>query len=384
MAGAAAWGLLGPLRRKGLCVAILIVGYLISGHAVLAGRPAPSVDVVAFQQDACAALIQGRSPYSITFVDLAPPGTHFYADGLSRDGRLLFGFPYPPLSLLAILPAYLAGNFRWAGLIAMAIAGGFVALLSPGRRSFAAAVLLLTTPMGFFVVWAGWTEPLGVMLLTGVALAATRMRADAFAAGPESILQGDAPLPSRALHHVTWKRTIALTTALGLLLAIKQYMIILLPLLILLAPPGRRWRTAMSALALAAAITLPWVLADASGFVHSVVTLQLHQPFRPDALSLLAPLAGRLPAWAATAIPLAITVGTLLWLRRVVSPTPAGVMLGVAVLLLVFFATNKQAFCNYYHLALGAMCCALGASTKWGSSPLDASNSEQSHSHAGA
>ena len=27
-----------------------------------------------------------------------------------------------------------------------------------------------------------------------------------------------------------------------------------------------------------------------------------------------------------------------------------------------FFAFNKQAFCNYYHLVIGALCCAAGVS----------------------
>src|SRR5205085_2965348 len=108
---AAALGLLGPSSRKALCVAAMVAGYLTAGASLLLDGPPPGVDVVVFQRDACDAVLAGRSPYGITFPDISPPGSTFYADGLSRDGRLQFGFPYPPLSLLLVLPAHVAGDF---------------------------------------------------------------------------------------------------------------------------------------------------------------------------------------------------------------------------------------------------------------------------------
>ena len=33
------------------------------------------------------------------------------------------------------------------------------------------------------------------------------------------------------------------------------------------------------------------------------------------------------------------------------------------LLLLAFFAFNKQAFCNYYHFVIGALCCAVAVAT---------------------
>ncbi len=35
----------------------------------------------------------------------------------------------------------------------------------------------------------------------------------------------------------------------------------------------------------------------------------------------------------------------------------------MALVLLVFFAFNKQAFCNYYYFVIGALCTALAASS---------------------
>ena len=46
---------------------------------------------------------QGVDPYAITFPDIYQ-GRAYYGSGLSVDGRLQFGFPYFPLSLLLSMP----------------------------------------------------------------------------------------------------------------------------------------------------------------------------------------------------------------------------------------------------------------------------------------
>src|SRR5690242_4496344 len=75
----------------------------------------PEIDVLTFQRDAARALLAGSNPYALTFPDpyYGKP-LHFYGEGLAAGGRLLFGFPYPPLSLLLVLPASLAGDVRYA------------------------------------------------------------------------------------------------------------------------------------------------------------------------------------------------------------------------------------------------------------------------------
>jgi hypothetical protein len=88
------------------------------------------------------------------------------------------------------------------------------------------------------------------------------------------------------------------------------------------------------------------------------VLLQFGQPFRADALSFLAPLHGALPHAAAAAVPFAVTLTVTVWVVRKCPRTPAGFALASAAVLLAFFALNKQAFCNYYHLVIGALCCA--------------------------
>jgi hypothetical protein len=46
--------------------------------------------------------------------------------------------------------------------------------------------------------------------------------------------------------------------------------------------------------------------------------------------------------------------------------SPAGFAGSMAFCLGMFFAFNKQAFCNYYYLVLGLLCCALAAQPTFG------------------
>jgi hypothetical protein len=310
-------------------VGLLIVHSLL-GVWVLRAAPDPGVDVCLFQRESAEALLRGDNPYSLTFADPYRDSARFYGAGVSQNGRLTFGYPYPPLSLLLVAQAHLLGDSRYAHLVAMTVAGVFVALAQRGRMAFAAAALLLFTPRGFFVLEAGWTEPLAVLFLAATVLCACR--------GQQS-----------------------LTVPLGLLLATKQY----LPLVLLATPLLRPARGSLlvKVVAVAALVTLPLALWNLPAFVHSAVLLQLRQPFRPDALSCLVPLSrlgyGTPPAWLGF---LAAGAMAILMLRRC-PRTPAGFAAATGLVLLAFFAFNKQAFCNYYHLVIGAFCCAAGAST---------------------
>jgi hypothetical protein len=319
-------------RSYAVSLAALLLTYLLLGAWVLRAAPNPGVDVYTFQRDASHALLRGHNPYALTFPDPYADSARFYGPGISSDGRLQFGYPYPPLSLLLVAPAQALGDFRYAHLAATAIAAALVALARPGRAALGAAALLLFTPRGFFVLEAGWTEPLAIMLLAATLFAACRSG-----------------------------RSIPL--ALGALLAVKQYLV----LVALVAPllpvrPRDRWKGLLwKAAVVVAVLSLPLALWDLPGFVHSAVLLQFRQPFRDDALSYLVPLA-RLTGWQAPSV-LAFGLSGLAAVvaLRKCPRTPAGFALGAALVLFAFFAFNKQAFCNYYHLVIGALCCAAGA-----------------------
>jgi hypothetical protein len=165
-----------------------------------------------------------------------------------------------------------------------------------------------------------------------------------------------------------------LPVALGLLFSSKQYAIFVAPLAyMLLAKPT--WKSygalILKAAAVAAVITLPWALWNVRAFVESVVVFQSRQPFRQDALSYLVWSAveglPRLPL-SACFVMLVPAFALALWRAP---RTPAGFAAATAIVFLVFFSFAKQAFCNYYMMIVGALCCA-AAAAKVGLGPAHA------------
>ncbi len=320
------------MARK-LAVPALLATHFALGMWVLDASPNPPIDVFVWHREAFHALVAGANPYAIQIPNLYGH-TEFYGPGLADAATVKVGFPYPPLSLALAAPGHLVGDYRWANLAALTAAGGLMAFMRRGRLSFAAAAIFLLTPRQFFVLEQGWTEALVCFCLALVVFVACR-----------------APR--------------GLSVALGLLLAVKQYAILLMPLALLLRRRPFSFeglaRFFVPAAALAAASVLPFLLWDPDAFFRSVVQFQALQPFRPDALSLMAYFAvdGKpvLPAWLSFAV-MPLAWGLALWRAP---RTPAGFAASVALLLLLFFGFAKQAFCNYYLLVVSAACCALAA-----------------------
>lgn len=318
--------------------AVLVFLFALAGWWMIRASFPPQIDVFVFQQNSSRALVEGRNPYALTFPNIYG-NTQFYGPGIADQRTVFIGFPYFPLSLLLALPGWLiAGDFRVAQLAACAIAAAAFSGLAPGRLPLLAAALLLFTPRMFFVLEQGWTEPFGVALLALVTLAASR-------------------------------RSRWLPVTLGLLLAWKQYTVLFLPLAALLVPRPFRWRAyarlVAPALAIAAAITLPFFLWNPGAFWKSVVLAQFAQPFRNEALSL--------PAWWVVekhhpefnVLPWMLG-GTLTALLAVLGRGrrgPAAFVTGAALVYAVFIALSKQSFCNYWWFVLGAICCGIATSS---------------------
>ncbi len=323
-----------------LFVLVLLWCHLKMGSWVLAHTPDPYIDVHVFQRDSLTALLSGHNPYAIDFPNLYGDGTPFYGPGLTRAGRVLFGYIYPPINLLLALPGHvLAGDHRYSHLVAMTATGALLAYLRPGMLGPVCAALYLFTPRSFYVLERGWTEPFVVLLLAATVFCAYH-------------------LPR------------ALPWLFGLFVSSKQYLILVVPLALLLVPPWwplpqllrRVGLFALKAAAVPAALILAFVAWSPRGFYHSVIELQFLQPFRKDALSYSAWIVKQggqmLPVWLGFALALVMVILVLWRAPR----TPAGFAGGVAVTMLVFFSVNKQAFCNYYFLVLGALVCAAAAS----------------------
>ncbi len=321
-----------PARARAWRAPLLIGLFLLLGGWVVRHSPDPQIDVFIFQRDAAAALLAGDNPYRLTFPNIYGDRP-YYGAGLASAGRLNFGFPYPPLSLFLALPGALAGDFRYAQLVAMAGAGAIMAALQRGRIGFLAAALYLFSPRTFFVLEQGWTEPFLVLLAAAVLLAARRGRA-------------------------------LLPVAIGLFVASKQYLVLALPVLPLLwrdrqaRPPFGR--SAVLAAATAALVTLPLALWDWPPFWHSVA-LQTAQPFRDDALSFLAVVAYLTGYRPSSLIAFVAAAAAMVAAWRRCPRTPAGLALALSLVFFGFFAFNKQAFCNYYHFVVGTLCLAIAA-----------------------
>jgi hypothetical protein len=310
---------------------IFLFGTFLFGVSVIRGTPNPEIDVYLFHQQAFHSLLRGENPHAGTIPNIYG-NTQFYGEGVVKDGRVQVGFPYPPLSLLLALPGQLiAGDYRYSLLVALILTGMLLAYARPGLLGPLAALLLLTTPRIFYLIELGWTDLFVVMLLAATVFSAVRT--------PKLL---------------PW--------ALGLLLAVKQYSILVIPFVVFLLPQPIQWRHYLSvvikAVALATVLTLPVFLWNVQGFFNDVVWFQVLQPFRLDSLSYPALMVRNgfwFPTWLGFVI--AIVIG-IVCLRRT-PRTPSGFAASVAAVFFVFFAFAKQAFANYYILVIGALCCAI-------------------------
>jgi hypothetical protein len=304
---------------------VFFVAYTVTALWVLSANH-PIIDVAVFQQHASAALGEGINPYAITFPDIYGASSHLaYGEGVSVDGILQFGFPYLPLGLLVVAPfEWVLSDFRVAHVLALVAASVLMTQFGGGRVSRAAAVGFLLISPSLHVVVLGWTEPLLVLALALVL-------------------------------YVNGKSARATPYVLGLVIALKQYAVLLLAPSLLLR--SRPWSARQIGLDLAKAgsvvilVTLPFFLWNPEAFFRSVVELQFLQPFRFDSIALPALWAeyfGEPSGWAVVLVPLlgVASVTVAVWRR---APTGSqGFALASALTLLVAFALSKQAFVNYY------------------------------------
>jgi hypothetical protein len=323
------------LVQRGWFPAILLLHFLM-GRLVIGFVPTPHIDVWSIEMDSVRALLQGINPYSITFPDPYGGGSSFFPPGVSVNGRLLFGFVYPPLCLLLCIPGYiLGGDTRWSSLVMMELAALLIAYARPGKISKLAALAFLFMPRTFLVMDRAWTDSFVVFFTAAVCFAALRKPRISF-------------------------------LFIGGYVCLKQHMFIGIPALFMLIPRPIPWRgtfiLTLKSGAVAAAITLPFVLWGPKDFARSV--LDIREVFRTDSLSLIAHLhntgMATLSKW--TGIAAIIPVIVLGWWR--VPRTPGGFALLAGATHFTLYIFSTHAFCNEYYNVVGALCCAVAA---WGS-----------------
>lgn len=323
-AGTAAVG-----RRRWRIAAAVVLVAVNAWLGVLTYRasPDPRIDVVTVHRAAFAALQEGHSPYSITYDDIYRGRSDFYPAGMTADGQVLYGYPYPPLSLVMAWSGELLGDFRHAELAALSIGGLSIAALG-GFSAVAvlASAMLLFTPRVFFTLEQAWTEPLAIAWL------------------------------AVGLYLCRQATTTGGLVAIGLAAATKQYMLVAVPLAWLLRQrPHLAWRGPVLTGAAAVAAIVPAVVWDARGFLHSAVMVQLRERLRHDALSFAVTYAHVTGTELPSAVYVTVVLAALALAIWRAPRTPAGFAAALAAVLLTAFATGKKAFCNYYFLVIAIL-----------------------------
>lgn len=317
--------------RVGLLIALLALHVGLNAW-MIEHTGEPFIDTYVMQKEGGRALLEGRNPYAITFPDIynstAPFARRVYGEGLVRDGRVQFGYIYPPLPLILGTAADVAfGDPRYAFALAATLAGALMLLARPSGWAILAAATFLFTPRVFYVTSRAWTDPVVLLVLMIVAWLAAR-------------------------------RSRLTPIAFGVLLAAKQYAFILIPAAILL--PRERPRSFVKFLAIAVlaggATLLPFFLWGPQAFLHSTVWSLVASPIREDGLTFFTwcyQLTGRWPPGWVTLVPL---IAAWVFVARRRGRSVAGFLAGAALVMLVFFAFNKHAFVNYYFLIIGVLC----------------------------
>jgi hypothetical protein len=313
-------------------VLFLGVYTLLGSWLILAAQYQLTIDVWNLQQNACAYLLRGENPYAAT-------SPHYYGEGVGKfiapelleDDRVR-SYPYTPLNLLLTVPGYLLGDVRWSFLAAcVGVAVGTLAIgrrqgLPPGHPAELVAVIVPCSPAGFLVLDTSWTEPFLAL---------------AFVAGMAALTAG------RKSGGLAW----------GAVTFLKQYGILMLPA----AWASRRLSPGplLLGLAVAALITLPFVIWDPPAFWLGLVGFHLYSPFRPESVSLPAAVYAVSGYQLPSALGFMAAGGTIVLLLFRQAPGLASVPLGVAATLIAFFLFNKAAHANYYWLACAVLAVAV-------------------------
>jgi hypothetical protein len=287
----------------------------VTGIVTILVVPDPHIDVWYLLQQSAAGLLHGQDMYR----------QHWqHSHGLQAV------YPYLPATTVLLAPLrWLTTDVR-AGLLLASLLTSWqlrrIAPLAPAALS----LLVLVHPHWTFLVDQSWTEPLLLVLLTAAVVAIATGR------------------PGWAV------------LALGVALACKQHIVLLVPLFALWPSFGLR-RTAQ-AVGVAVLVVLPWVVWDPHQFWHDAVKANLDLGVIPRALcvpSLLLRHGVTVGFWF-TALGLAVAYAVA---ATRLPRTPSGLAVACALVLLTLDLVNKQSFFNHYTLPLGLLVLALAAAS---------------------
>lgn len=312
-----------PAGRRRLLPVWLTLGVLgLTELAIVAWSHRPEIDVWQIFQQASAGLLHGVNPYAISY-------THIPA------GQTASCFNYLPVTFLSVWPGWaIVHDVRYAEVAVLLLGWAVLArtLVSRGTdavRRYDALILLALA-----------------MSLTGTLRVGQQ-------AWNESLLLGFLLLGCCA---VISGRTIWAMLLVGLALATKQHIVLLLPVLAMW--PGFGWRRAAGSAGVAAVISAPWVFANPHRFKGCTVDFFTHGIARFDSISLW----HFLPAAIAPVVPVLALLGAYWLVYRRIDRSPGGLLAGCAVALFAFDLFNKQSFENQWWFVCELLVCGMALS----------------------
>lgn len=316
----AAGVLLVPWRRAAdAALLVAALGHTAVVAALVRLDPAPRIDVWYTLQGFADVLGSGHNAYSEVWV--GPPG-------------IMRAFTYLPWTGALVSPGrWLLGDVRWALLAAMLLAA--LALRAASRTTAAApdaatavagpvaGAVLLLLPGTATQAEQAWTEPLLLACLAGAAVA--------------------------LLRHRTWVAVLLV----GLALASKQHIAVLLPVLALWHRFGLR-RTVLAGL-VAGGLVAPWFLTAPADMWHDTVTYLVTFPALKFSNTLYLAAVNDLgwspPFWLTGLVVVGTVAAVALTVRRR-RPGVAELLRWCALVLAAANLVNKQAFYNQYWLVV--------------------------------
>mgnify|MGYP000725343141 CR=1 FL=1 len=316
-------------RIQRFAVFLTFITFLGAGIWIIKAYPNPQIDVFRFQQTSSKALLQGKNPYEQPIPNIYGPGTSLYGEKLIEGDHLNVSNPYPPLSIYVSTLGYIVGkDIRYSHLAAILLVAILIIIINPNRDSLLISYLFLFTPRVFFVLEQSWTEPI-VLLFTIIAIWS-------------------------ALKKSKW-----LPYALGLMIASKQYYVFIIPFLYFLIPTKTNWRKwikpSATLIATGLIVTAFLALWNIPAFLWNVGIFQWYQPFRVDSLSFATLYVLFFQQYPPGYLSFAALFIAFLFAKHYLTPSAENFALAISLGLGIFFAFNKQAFCNYYYLFLGSL-----------------------------
>lgn len=316
--------------RPQIWLPLLAAIHFLLGVWMIEMSPDPRIDVFYEQREACKALLHGQDPYTTTYPDTyaAPRGTPPTALPTSS------GLGYPPVSYLLALPGYIVGDIRYAHLAAMFFSALLIGFSASSQATAMIAAVFLFTPRTFFVLEQSWTEPFIVLLLAATVFCKVRR----------------------------YERLVPVF--LGLLLASKQHLFLIVPAVALLIGSPFHWKDYAKLLAksalIALAVTAPFSLWNPAAFWRVMSKFSTVGP-RTDSLSYAAWSYLNSGPYIAPAVAFLLAFGALAFCIWRLPRTPAGFAAATAVFYLVLIAFSNTAFCNYYYMVIGFLSVSVAA-----------------------